>query len=130
MAHEGQSAAFVISQRAASAVRAYAGVGVAAAGSQLDESVIPAASGITPLGVTRASHAANDSCEVITYGVAKMIAGASIGAGAPLGLGSLGAIALVAAGGVGSAPVGVVGKALVNAAAGDVFSVLVNPSFI
>jgi hypothetical protein len=126
MAAEGQSKAFVLSQRAASAVRAYAAVGAAAAGSQLDDSVIPAASGGVALGVTRASHAANDACEVVTYGVAKMLAGASIGAGAPISVGSLGAVALVAA----SAPISVVGKSLVNAAAGDIFSVLVNPSFL
>jgi hypothetical protein len=131
MAAEGQSKAFTISQRAASAVRAYAGVAVAAAGSQLDDSVIPGASGVAIVGVTRASHAANDSVEVITYGIAKMIAGASIGAGAPLVVGSLGAIVLVAAQPSSLVvPPGLIGTARQNAVVGDIFSVLVNPNFI
>src|SRR5213592_4077843 len=97
MSYEGQGNAFVLAQRAASAVLAYQAVSVPAAGSQLDDTVIAGASGQPILGVTRASHAAGDACEVITFGVAKMIAGASIGAQAAIAVGSLGLVAIPAA---------------------------------
>lgn len=127
MAYEGQGNAFDISQRAASAIQAYQAVTNAlVAGSQLDDSVIPGASGAAILGVARASHAQGDAANVQTFGVVKMKAGASIGAGANLVVGSLGLVALVAA----SAPISTVGKALVNAAAGDIFSVLLNPGYL
>lgn len=127
MAYEGQGNAFAIPQRAASAVQMYQAVTNAfVAGSQLDDSVIPAASGNAILGVTRASHAQGDAVEVITFGVVKMKAGASMGAGAPVVVGSLGAIAILAA----SAPLSTVGKALTNAVAGDIFSVHLNPGYL
>lgn len=126
MAYEGQGNALVLSQRNASAVLAYQAVGAPAAGSQLDDMVIPAASGGVILGVTRASHAANDACEVIAFGVAKMIAGASLGAGAVLAVGSQGKVVVPAA----SAPLSAVGKSLVNAAAGDIIAVFLNPGYL
>ncbi len=127
MAYEGQGNAFAIPQRAASAIQMYQAVTNSfVAGSQLDDSVIPAASGGAILGVTRASHAQGDACEVITYGVVKMKAGASLGAGAAIAVGSLGLVAVPAA----SQPISSVGKALVNAAAGDIFAVLLNPGFL
>lgn len=129
MAYEGQGKAFAITQRAASAIQMYQAVTNAfVAGSQLDDSVIPGASGAPILGVTRASHAQGDSTEVLTFGVVKMVAGASIGAGAILCVGSLGLIALVN-GLTGSAANGAIGRSLVNAAAGDVFAVHLNPGY-
>lgn len=126
MAYEGQGKAQVLSQRNASAVLAYQAVGALAAGSQLDDTVIPAASGGAILGVTRASHAANDACEVIVLGVAKMIAGASLGAGAALAVGSQGKVVVPAA----SAPISSVGKSLTNGVAGDIIAVFLNPGYL
>jgi hypothetical protein len=126
MAYEGQGNAQVLAQRAASAIQAYQFVGPLVAGSQLDDTVVPGASGAVPLGVTRASHAAGDACEVIVYGVAKVKAGASLGAGAALAVGSLGLVVVPAA----SQPLSCVGKALVNAAAGDIFAALINPGYL
>ena len=94
MAGEGQGNALSLSQRAASAIQMYQAVTNAfVAGSQLDNSVIPGASGVAILGVTRASHAQGDAANVIIYGYAKMKAGASLGAGAALAVGSLGLVA-------------------------------------
>ena len=87
MAYEGQGNAVVLPQRAASALLAYQWVGPLVAGSQLDETVIPGASGAVALGITRASHAQGDAAEVIVYGVAKALIGASVGAGAALAVG-------------------------------------------
>jgi hypothetical protein len=126
MAYEGQGNSFSISQRAGSAIQMYQAVGAPVAGSQRDDTVFPAASGAAILGVSRASHPANDAVDVCTFGVVKMIAGASIGAGGNISVGSLGLVALAAA----SAPISAVGKALVNAVAGDVFAVLLNPGYL
>lgn len=127
MAHEGQGNAIVINGRAASAGNVqYQAWAVPAAGSQLSAAVIPAASGAAIVGVSRGSHAIGDGVELIRFGYAKMVAGASVGAWANVAVGSQGRLVVPAA----SAPLSVIGIVEQNAAAGDIVSVFLNPGYL
>lgn len=128
--------------KGASAMRAYVPIAfivAGAGGSSLSETVLPAGSfNDYPFGITLAT--------VATYGdpvsywqrgdVAKCVAGASLGAGAQVALGSSNGILIpLTASNIASAANGsglryVVGTALKNAAAGDLFPVAVNPAQI
>lgn len=126
-----ETSRWCLSQRAASAIQQYELViqaGARFAGSALDETVIPVASFTDDvLGVSRASHAVGDAVEVQYAGIAKAKAGASLGQGARVGLASgVGSsLGLVPVPYTGSAiPRFSVGRALVSAAAGDIFAVM------
>ena len=130
MAHiqEGQR----IPLKAASGIAQYVPVTPLPAGSAVSETVYRAGSiNDLPLGFTTATVASpGDEVSVAFSGVIKGIAGASLGAGAVVGVGSTnGVLAPFAASG-GAASVNQVavrwgvGIALKNAAAGDVFPVL------
>lgn len=127
MAYETEAQNFKINARAASAIQQGQAVGALVAGSQLDESVIPVASGGIAIGVSRASAAVGDAVTVIPFGITKMKAGASLGAYTPLAVGSLAGNVVVPAA---SAPLSVIGNSLVNAAAGDVIPVFVHPTYL
>lgn len=108
------------------------------AGSQLDHTLIRAGSwNEDVLGVTIATVASpGDPVSVVSKGFAKGIAGASLGAGARVGVGSTNGILipLAATGGAASANLVTlryaVGKAVDGAAAGDVFTVRIDPTQI
>lgn len=127
MAHETQSESYVFSGRAASAIQPY-GVLCFPVGSGIDYGLVPAVSGNPQFGVSRASHAVGEAAECIAFGEAKVRALASLGAGAIVqagAAGSIGVIPVVAA----SSPALTqsVGVAVQNAAAGDIFTVLIRP---
>lgn len=128
MAHETQAKSYTFSGRAASAIQPY-GVLCFPVGSGIDYGLVPAVAGSSPVfGVSRASAAVGDAAMCITYGEAKVRALASLGAGAIVGpgaAGSIGVVPLTAA----SAPTltANVGVAVQNAAAGDIFTILVRP---
>jgi hypothetical protein len=117
--------------RAASAIAQYQAVamlGAVTAASALDETVVPAAAAANPiLGVSRASAAVGDAVTVdLAPGYVKMLCAASLGAGAFVGItGATWSVAPVAAASIG---VKSIGQAEQNAAAGDVFTVRLNPS--
>lgn len=131
--------------KGASAMRAYVPVAfvVAGAASQLSETVLPAGSvNDYPFGITSATVAtAGDPISYWQRGdVAKCVAGASIGAGALLGIGSTNGILIpLSPSGLSTAlgsAIGAqglrwaVGIALKNAAAADLFPVAINPQQI
>lgn len=126
----------------ASAIRAYVPIAfvVAGAGSQVSETVLPAGSvNDYPFGITSATVAtAGDPVSYWQHGdIAKCIAGASIGAGALVGIGSTNGILIVVAPSGLSTALGsavganglryAVGVALKNAAAADKFPVSIRP---
>ena len=124
---------FALSFVAASAIRQYQPVmlvGDLAAGSALDNAVIPGSQAAGAyIGIARGSAGVGEPVTVdMEPGVAKAVAGASLGAGALLVAGSVnGALIVATAAAAASNIKYVLGKALVNAAAGDVFSVLLQP---
>ena len=128
MAHETQSKSYIFSGRAASAIQPY-GVLSFPVGSGIDYGLVPAVGASSPaFGVSRASHAVGEAAECITYGEAKVRALASIGAGAIVGPGAAGSIGvIVSVAGVATGVTAGVGVAVTNAAAGDIFTILVRP---
>lgn len=128
MAHETNSESYIFSGRAASAIQPY-GALCFPVGSGIDYGLVPAQGGSSPVfGVSRASHAVGEAAEAITMGEAKVRALASLGAGAIVGpgvAGSIGVVPLTAP----SAPAltARLGVAVQNAAAGDIFTILVQP---
>lgn len=123
---------------AASAIAQWVPVQFLQGASALTETVIRNGSwNILALGMTIATVASPGDPAAVAYdGVVKGIAGASLGAGARVAVGSTnGVLVPVGASGVASpASTGearyVVGLSLYNAAAGDVFSFLVDPDQI
>lgn len=123
---------------AASAIGAFRPVFQPIASSR-DEVVVPAGTtnqDLLGLSIATVASALNDIA-VVVAGVAKAVAGASLGAGARLTVGSdNGILVPIQASGVGSgAPAAVgpkyqIGKAVHAAAAGDTFSVLLQPEQI
>lgn len=115
--------------RAASAIGQYqpvAMLGAVSAASALDEVVIPAANAQPLLGVARASAGVGEPVTVdLAPGFVKMLAAASLGAGAFVGLGgATWGVTPIAAASIG---VKVIGQAEQNAAAADVFTVRLAP---
>lgn len=104
-------------------------LGAVTPGSAVDLKVVPAASlNIDAIGIARATQATVGlPVQVVVQGVAKVLAGASIGQGARIAVGSTnGVVAQSALGAVASNVKFAVGRALVNAAAGDYFSIWVH----
>lgn len=128
MAHETQSLSYTLSGRAASAIQPY-GVLSFPVGSGIDYGFVPAVGASSPcIGVSRASHAVGDAAECIIFGEAKVRALASIGAGGIVGPGAVGSIGVIPA--VAAVATGLtsgVGYAVQNAAAGDIFTIVVRP---
>lgn len=130
MAHiqEGQR----IPLKAASGIAQYVPVTPVPAGSSLSETVYRAGSlNDIPLGFTTATTASpGDEVSVMFSGVVKGVAGASLGAGAPVAVGCVNGILIPIAASGGPASFNQiavrwsVGIALKNAAAGDYFPVL------
>lgn len=123
----------VESLKAASAIAQWVPVKGLEGASSIDETVIAAASlNDFALGLTIATVASpGDPVAVVMGGRAKAIAGASLGAFTPLVVGSTNGILIPAArGAVASAVKNQVGISLHAAAAGDVFTVLVDPEQI
>lgn len=128
--------------KGASAMAAYVPITfivAGAGGSSLSETVLPAGSiNDLPFGITSATVATyNDPVSYWRAGdVAKCIAGASLGAGALVGIGSTNGVLapFSASGGPATANQTAVrwavGIALKNAAAGDKFPVFINPDQI
>jgi hypothetical protein len=135
MAHKIES--FNLPMRAASVIGQYVpvrftGDAQTVPGSALSESVVRAGSSNEDvLGMTLASVAAGQEVAVAWFGVSKGIAGASLGAGARLIVGSTNGILipLIATGAAASGPnrTYVVGRSLRNAAAADIFAFVVDP---
>ena len=128
MAHETQAKSYVFSGRAASAIQPYGVIGFPA-GSGIDYGLVPVAAASSPgLGVSRASHAVGEAAECIIFGEAKVRALASLGAGAAVGAGAAGSIGVLPVAAA-SAPtlVNSIGIAVQNAAAGDIFTIIVRP---
>lgn len=128
MAHETQAKSYVFSGRAASAIQPYGVIGFPA-GSGIDYGLVPVAAASNPgLGVSRASHAVGEAAECIIFGEAKVRALASLGAGAAVGAGAAGSIGVLPVAAA-SAPtlVNSIGIAVQNAAAGDIFTIIVRP---
>lgn len=122
---------------AASAIAQYVPVQFLQGGSALSETVMPAASlNIFAIGFTEASIARGQEVAVQYGGVAKGIAGASLGAGALVAVGSTNGILIpLTASNIASVANGsglryTVGVALKNAAAADIFPVWVKPDQI
>lgn len=129
---QSESLAFI----AASAVNAgqpVALVGAVNAASAQDLKVIPAAScNIDAIGIARATQATVGlPVKVVVRGVTKALAGASIGMGARVIVGSTnGVVAVGTLNAVASNVRFQIGRALVNAASGDLFSVWLQPDQI
>lgn len=134
---------FRLPMRAASAIAQYVPVAAVGdqfnrAGSALSETIIRAGSfNEFPLGFTTATGASpGQDISVQVTGVVKGIAGGSLGAGALLAVGSTNGILIPRSpsGGPASANLlrveWVVGYALKNAAAGDLFPVVIKPDQI
>lgn len=122
----------VESLKAASVIAGFVPVMFLPGGSALDETVHRAGSiNDVALGMTIATVATpGDPVAVVTAGRAKGIAGASLGAGAFLGVGSTNGILIPLSPSAAAAPTlarYIVGQSLVNAVAGDVFTVKVKP---
>ena len=118
--------------RAASVIAQYqpvAMLGAVTAASALDETVVPVITNtVAFLGVARASAAIGAAVDVdLAPGFVKVVAAASIGAGAPVGNnnGATYAVVPIAAASIGAKALGF---AEVNAAAGDVFTVRLDPN--
>lgn len=126
---------FNIPLKAASGIAQYVPVAFLAGGSALSETVIRAGSiNDDVLGMTIATVASpGDEVAVAVAGVVKGVAGASLGAGCRVAVGSTNGILIPLAASGGPASVNVVatryavGRALKNAAAGDLFPVLLQP---
>lgn len=116
--------------RAASAIAQYQAVtmlGAVSPASALDEAVLPAAASGNPiLGIARASAAVGAPVTVdLAPGFAKMLAGASLGAGAFVGvMGATWSVVPIAAASIG---IKAIGQSEHNAVAGDVFTVRLDP---
>lgn len=122
----------VMPYKGASAIGAWVPVMALPGGSALDETVQRAGSiNDVAIGMTIATVASpGDSAAVVMTGRAKAIAGASLGEGAFLGVGSVNGILIPLSPSAAAAPTAlryVVGKAIVNAAAGDIFTIEVKP---
>src|SRR2546430_1967005 len=124
--------------RAASAILAMQPVallGSLTAGSALDETIVPQGSwNIFPIGVARASAAIGAAVTVdLANSFAKCVAGASIGAGAFVSVGSTNGVVGqfgITGGGSTVSQRFALGIAEQNAAAGDIFTVQVRPQYI
>lgn len=124
--------------KAASAIGQYVPVAFLAGGSALSETVIRAGSiNDDVVGMTIATVASpGDEVAVAFSGQVKGIAGASLGAGARVAVGSTNGILIPLAASGGPASVNVVatrysvGRAAKNAAAGDLFPVILQPEQI
>jgi len=130
MAHTTER--FVLPFKAASGIGQYVPVAMLAGGSSLSETVIRAGSANDDiLGMTIATVASpGDEVAVAIAGVEKGIAGASLGAGVRVGVGSVNGVLVPLLASAGAAPTAaryVVGRALKNAAPGDYFPVLLQP---
>lgn len=115
--------------KAASGIAMFVPVAFLISGSALSETVMRAGSvNDDVFGMTIATIASpGDEVAVAVYGEVKGIAGASLGAGARVGVGSTNGILIPLAASAGAAPTAaryVVGRAVKNAAAGDTFPVL------
>lgn len=136
MAHDQEGPRLPL--KAASAIAQYVPVTMPAGGSALSETVIRAGSiNDFPLGFTTATIATYGEAVGVQYaGVVKGVAGASLGAGAPLGVGSTNGILIpLAASNIASSANGtgvrwMVGVALKNAAAADLVPVWIKPDQI
>jgi hypothetical protein len=133
MAHKNEG--FNLPLKAASAIAQYVPVTPVPAGSSLSETVYRAGSvNDMPLGFTVATIATYGlEAAVQINGVVKGIAGASLGAGALVGVGSTNGILIPlvpSAAATAMALRWAAGVALKNAAAGDYFPVLVKPDQI
>jgi hypothetical protein len=136
MAHKTESAGLPFT--AASGIAQWVPVQALQGGSALKETVIRNGSwNVEALGFTLATVASpGDPVAVVVDGIVKGTAGASLGTGARVAVGSTNGILVpINASGVASpASTGEarysVGKSLYNAVAGDVISVLVDPSQI
>jgi hypothetical protein len=122
-----------LSLKAASAVAQYVPVRLTGA----ETFQIAASNNADVLGVTLASAGAGDVVAVAIRGIVKGICGASLGAGARVAVSSSnGVLGPIAASGVASGapaaapPRYTVGRALVDAAVGDYFAVLLDPKQI
>lgn len=131
------------SLKAASAIAQWVPVIGLEGASSIDETVIRAGSyNQFPIGMTVATSASpGDPVLVVTAGRTKAVAGASLGAFTPVGVGSTNGILIPIARGAGGAvgpsahvatvtQVNQVGIALHAAAAGDIFSIVVSPAQI
>lgn len=123
--------------KAASAIAQNVPVTFLAAGSAANETVVRAGSiNDDVIGMSIASIAAGQEAAVAFYGVTKGIAGASLGAGARLGVGSTNGILIpLTASNIASAANGTglrytVGRSLKNAAAGDVIPIVIDQNQI
>lgn len=121
-----------VPQKAASGIAQYVPVMFLPGGSALSETVQRAGSvNDDVFGMTIATVASpGDEVAVAISGQVKGIAGASLGAGARLAVGSTNGILVPLLASAGAAPTAaryIVGRALKNAAAGDVFPVQVQP---
>lgn len=133
MAHKTEG--FTLPLKAASAIAQYVPVTPVPAGSSLSETVYRAGSvNDMPLGMTIATIATYGlEVAVVVNGVVKGVAGASLGAGALVGVGSTNGILIPlvpSAAATAMALRWAVGVALKNAAAADYFPVLVKPDQI
>lgn len=124
----------VLSLKAASAIAAWVPVQFLQGASALTETVQRNGSlNIEAVGFTIATIASpGDPVAVVDQGEVKAIAGASLGAGADLAVGSTNGILIpLAASALATGAIGeiryTVGKAKYNAAAGDIFTVVVKP---
>lgn len=118
--------------KAASAIAQYVPVMFLAGGSALSEVVMRAGSiNDDAFGMTIATIASpGDETAVAYSGEVKGVAGASLGAGARLGVGSTNGILIPLSPSAAAAPTAaryVIGRAAKNAAAGDIFPVILEP---
>lgn len=118
--------------KGASAIAAWVPVMLLPGGSALDETVQRAGSiNDIAIGLTIATVASpGDPAAIVVNGRAKAVAGASLGAGAFLGVGSTNGILIPLAASAAAAPTAlrnIVGRAVVNAAAADIFTIEVKP---
>lgn len=118
--------------KAASAIAQWVPVIGLEKASSIDETVIPAGSyNQFPIGMTMATVASpGDPVSVVMFGgKTKAIAGASLGAFTPVGVGSTNGILVpLARSSVASAITNQVGFSVQAAAPGDVFTIFVNPA--
>ena len=129
MAHIHREGRLVLPRVAASAIGA--NLPVRASASAVNEVVLTTATNQRCLGLTVATAGTyQQGVSIQTEGVAKAIAGASVGVGAAVAIASTnGALGPVAAAASAPIPIGItqVGETVSAAAAGEVFSVLLTP---
>lgn len=123
------------SLKGASAIAAFVPVMYLPGGSALDETVQRAGSlNDIAVGMTIATVASpGDPVTVVVSGRAKGVAGASLGAGALVGVGSTNGILIPQTPSVIATAMAlrtIVGRAVINAVAGDVFTIQVKPEQI